>query len=615
MNNNFHLGRLSAENARLHGDKTAFFKKNKSTNAWDAVSWSEIDETVKRLAAAFIANGVQVQDKVGIFSQNMVEIVMVDLALQSIRAVAVPMYATQTADQVAYIAKDAHTEIIFAGEQFQFNEVVKAINTGDTPIRQIVGIDPSIDFQGVTQAIRWNDFIKSAEQGDFSAEMQTRESQLNEDDLALLIYTSGTTGEPKGVMLTHENANGCLRIHKARLTALQHNYTSLCFLPLSHIFERGWTYVCMANQMPIYINQNPKEIQKTLREVHPQTMCAVPRFWEKVYSGVNEKIDSFPGLIRKFARHAISVGEQYNLGHRMVGKEPSFLLSLRYKFYEKTLFQVLKKAVGIDKGMLFPCAGSAINEKVNAFMHSVGINLVVGYGLTETFATVTCCNEENHHYNMKTCGELMDEIEIKIDPANNEILLKGKTITKGYYNKPEANKESFTEDGFFRTGDAGQIIPGQVVDGKTRPQQLIMIERIKELFKTSNGKYIAPQQIEMLIENDKYIEQSCIVANDRKYVTALIVPAYEQLENVAREKGIAFSNRAELLANEQIYNFIAQRIASATEGIAAYEQVKYFTLLEKPFTIDNGELTNTLKMKRKVIYKDYAEAIEEMYKH
>lgn len=610
MLENLHLGTFSLENAQRFGNKTAFFRRNDQTKEWLPITWKETHEQVLRMGKALLNFGVKPGDKVGIFSQNMVEIIVIDLALQAIRGVSVPMYATQTAEQVDYIVNDAQIRLIFAGEQYQFDEAAKLVGKNQN-LETIVGIDDAIDFKGFSIAQRFEEFLK---QGDGKPELQTeydeRQKQLNLEDMSILIYTSGTTGEPKGVVLTAKNAHQALKIHKARMHMLfNEGTTSMSFLPLSHIFERGWSYVCMMAQVPIYVNRNPKEIQKTLKEVRPSFMCAVPRFWEKVYSGVQEKLDSFPSLVRKFAYHAIEVGKEYNLGCRMTGKEPSAWLKFRYAFYNKTLFNALRKVVGVDRGVMFPVAGAAASEKVNAFMHSVGINFVVGYGLTETFATVSCYDVENRNYILNSAGELMDDIEVKIDPSNNEILLKSDTITPGYYNKPEANKASFTEDGFFRTGDAGRIIQGK------RRQEIVIVERIKELFKTSNGKYIAPQQIEMLLEGDKYVDQSCVIADGRKYVTALIVPDYAQVESFAAQNGIAYASRQELLANAKVQELFTKNIAAAVGKLAAYEQVKYFALLDRPFDMAKNELTNTLKMKRKVINEHFAEQIEAMYKN
>lgn len=598
---------MVSQRGTKYPEKPCISYKNMQTGAWETETWGQMKDRVDALAKAYISLGLKPQDKIGIFAQNMREIVEADFAIHSAKMVAVPMYATSASEYIEYIVNDGKIEAIFVGEQYQFDQVAMFFGKNQY-LKHVIAIDPKIDTKGIEGVIRFNDFIKLGQNdAKIDEELKTRRENLCDDDLAILIYTSGTTGEPKGVMLTYENAETAVRLNSERMPNVCEGVTSLAFLPFSHIFERGWFYLCMSQMVHVYVNQNPKEILQTLKEVHPNMMCAVPRFWEKVYDGVHEKIDSFPSLLRKLTYHSLEIGKEYNIGCRMVGKEASLLLRLRYKFYEKTLFNVLRKAIGIDKGTFFPCAGSQTSEKVNIFMHSVGINLVVGYGLTETFATVSCYPHDNRNYNLKTVGDILPDIEAKVG-EDRELLLKGKTITKGYYNKPEANKNAFTEDGFFRTGDAVELL-----DGPNGTKQIVMIERIKELFKTSNGKYIAPQMLEMALEGDPYIEQSAVIADLRKYVTALIFPNYSKLEAYAKDNGIAYSSRADLIANEKVQAFYTELVAKTMEGKAAYEQVKYFTLLEHGFSPDNGELTLTLKLKRKVINQHYAEAIEKMY--
>lgn len=331
-------------------------------------------------------------------------------------------------------------------------------------------------------------------------------------------------------------------------------------------------------------------------------MCAVPRFWEKVYIGVNDKIDSFSPFMQKLMRRAIRIGRERNLEYRRYDKKVPTLLAFQYWIYSNTLFKVLKKVIGLDNGRFFPTAGAALSNDVNIFLHSVGLNICVGYGLTESCATVSCYNPYNRDYEVESAGDVMPEVEVKIG-ENDEILLRGKTITEGYYNKPQANAESFV-DGWFRTGDAGYL---------TEKGRLVIRERIKELYKTSNGKYVAPQQVENCLCVDKYIEQAAIIGDQRKYVSALIVPAFPALEAYAEAAKIKFNSREELIQNPKIVEFIEARIQQAQKELAAYEQVKKFTLLAQPFTPDNGELTLTLKLKRKVINQHYEQAIENMY--
>ncbi|MBP5458136.1 MAG: long-chain fatty acid--CoA ligase [Paludibacteraceae bacterium] len=597
-----HIGNLVFENAKKYGQKVALKYKDNISNRWMSVSWSELCERVKQIAYSLIELGVKEEEKIAIFSQNMAEIIEVDLACQALRATAVPMYATSSTSQIEYIIKDAEIELIFAGEQYQFDRSVEALHA-DTPLKKIVVIDSSVDTKGESAAILFSDFLdRGAKSQTAQSLFEERFSRLSSDDLCTLIYTSGTTGEPKGVMLTDANYMQAMKIHDIRLTNVDNTQSSLCFLPLSHVFERAWTYYCLHKGIVIYINSNPREILGALKEVHPNLMCAVPRFWEKVYAGVNEKIDTFPSVLRKIARHAIAVGKKRNISYLSLDKKVPTLLEWRYQFYNKTLFHILKKAIGIEKGVMFPCAGSQLAEEVNVFLHSVGVNIVVGYGLTETTATVSCYNPWGKDFDVESVGDLMPELEMKLG-ENNEILLKGKTITKGYYNKPQANEESFV-DGWFRTGDAGRVLPNG---------RLVIIERIKELYKTSNGKYIAPQQVENKLVVDKYIEQVAIIGDQRKFVSALVVPAYDLLKEYAAEQNISYTSMEELLQTPKVYSFFEARIQSLLSDLAAYEQVKKFKLLPKPFTPDNDELTLTLKLKRKVINLHYEKEIEEMY--
>lgn len=419
-------------------------------------------------------------------------------------------------------------------------------------------------------------------------------------DLANILYTSGTTGESKGVMLHHSCFEFGIKAHYGRLKTLSDNDVIMNFLPFTHIFERAWSYLCIDMGCTLCINLRPADIQKTIKEIRPTAMCSVPRFWEKVYAGVMEKINETTGVKKKLMLDALKVGKEYNIDCLMNGKEPSPILKLKYKFYEKTIYSLLKKTIGIENGNFFPTAGAAIPPKVEEFVRSVGINMIAGYGLTETTATVTC--QWIDDFKIGSVGRVLPGVEIKIG-ENNEILVKGETVTKGYYNKEAITKDAFTPDGWFHTGDAGYIEDGR----------LYLTDRIKDLFKTSNGKYIAPQAIETKLVVDKYIDQISIIADQRKYVSALIVPEYSQVKAYAESKGIKYSDMKELLAKPEIQELFRMRIDTLQQEFAHYEQIKKFTLLPEPFSMEKGELTNTLKIKRPVLMKNYAAQIEKMY--
>ncbi len=596
-----HFGEMVFEKAKNFADRTALKYRDIHDEVWKNISWKQLADQVSVIAKALISLGVKEEDKVALFSQNMEEIIAVDFACQAVRATAVPLYATSSSSQVEYIVNDADIHLLFAGEQMQYDTAVEVLNRSER-LRTIVAIDKNIQLKGVDAAISLEDFLKHGEGEAFEEEMMARRSHLSEHDLTTLIYTSGTTGEPKGVIIRQSNYQQAMKIHDIRLTNITDKDLSLSFLPLTHIFERAWTYLCLHKNVVVAVNQNPKQILTALKEVRPTMMCAVPRFWEKIYMGVNEKIESFSPFMQKWMRRAIKIGERYNLEYRRYGKTAPLSLYLRYKFYNATLFNLLKKVLGLENGNFFPTAGAALSDDVNVFLHSVGFNIIVGYGLSESTATVACYNPNNEDYDIHSTGEIMPEVEVKLG-ENNEILLRGKTISEGYYNKPEATASAF-EDGWFKTGDAGSI---------TKEGRLVVTERIKELFKTSNGKYVAPQQVEGKLIVDKYMEQVSIIADQRKFVSALVVPAYSALEAYAETAKIEYGSIEELLKNPKIVAFYEGRIQMAQSELSAYEQVKKFTLLSKPFTMEADELTPTLKMKRKVIAEHYAKEIEAMY--
>ena len=391
-----------------------------------------------------------------------------------------------------------------------------------------------------------------------------------------------------------------MRIHDIRLPMVTDKDLSMCFLPLTHIFEKAWSYYCLHKGVTIAINQDPKMIQKTLPEVHPTLMCNVPRFWEKVYAGVHEKINSSSSTMKKIFLDAIETGRKYNLDYKNKSIPAPFGLKLKFEMYNKTVFNLLKRVLGIERGRFFPVAGAPLSDTVNEFLQSVNIPIVYGYGLSETTATV--CFYPEIGFQFGSIGEVMPDVQVRIDPENSEILVKGKTVMSGYYNKPAENEKAFTEDGYFRTGDAGRM------EGNT----LFFTERIKDLYKTSNGKYIAPQAIEMVMSGDQYIEQIAVIGDQRKFVSALIVPAYPLLEKYAEEKGLAVGSREELVRNKEILRLIETHIEENQKNLASYEKIKRFTLLSEPFTM-GSELTDTLKLRRSVILKKYADPIEKMY--
>lgn len=592
---------LIHQQAKKYGDRVALKHRDYKTNTWIPTTWKQFSETVAIVSNALIELGVGVQENIGVFTQNKPESLFMDFGAFGVRAVTVPLYATSSEAQVHYILEDAQIRYLFVGEQQQYDVAFRVMALSST-LKQIVVFDRDVKLDPRDEStIYLDDFLATGKALQHQAEVDKRSAESDTEDLMNILYTSGTTGESKGVMLTHAGYESVMDAHSERFPGLGENDVIINFLPFTHVFERAWSCWCLCVGAELNINLRPQDIQMTIKEVRPTAMCSVPRFWEKVYAGVQEVIGGATGVKKTLMQDAIKVGREHNVEYVCKGKTPPMWLHLKYKFYEKTIYSVLKKTIGLDRGAFFPTAGAAIPPAVQDFVLSVGINMVAGYGLTESIATVSC--ENNFDHAVGSVGKLMPHMQIKFG-ENDEILLKGPAITKGYYKKEAATKAAFTEDGWFRTGDAGYM----------KDDFLYLTERIKDLFKTSNGKYIAPQAIETKMVVDRYIDQISIIADERKFVAALIVPDYKLVEKFAEKKGIKYESMAELLKNEEVIELFKERIDTLQQQFAHYEQIKKFTLLTEPFSMAKGELTNTLKIKRSVLNKNYAAEIEAMYK-
>lgn len=596
----YHFAELIQRQAEKYGNRTALKHRDNATGKWLKISWREFSDKVMLTAKAMAEFGIKVQENIGVYSQNMPQCLYTDFGAYGNRVVSIPMYATNSPGQIEYIINDAKIRTLFVGEQLQYNNAFK-VQKDSKYLERLVVFDPAVKMNPEDKtSIYFDDFLRLGDNAHAESTVKIRMTEAVPEDLATIIYTSGTTGESKGVMLPHSCYLEAMRIHDVRLPLVTDKDLSMSFLPMTHIFEKAWCYYCLHKGVTIAINQDPKMIQKTLPEVHPTLMCNVPRFWEKVYAGVHEKINSASPAMKKIFLDAIETGRRYNLEYKNKGIPAPCSLKLKFQFYNKTVFTLLKKVLGIERGRFFPVAGAPLSDTINEFLQSVNIPIAYGYGLSETTATV--CFYPEIGFQFGSIGEVMPGVQVKIDPGNNEILVKGNTVMSGYYNKPEETKKAFTEDGFFRTGDAGRL------EGNT----LFFTERIKDLYKTSNGKYIAPQAIEMVMSGDNYIEQIAVIGDQRKFVSALIVPAYPLLEKYAGEKGISFESREELVKNKDIIRFIEARVEEHQKNLASYEKIKRFTLLPEPFMM-GCELTDTLKLRRPVVLQKYATEIEAMY--
>jgi len=540
------------------------------------------------------------QEKIAVFAQNCIQYLYTDFGAYGIRVVSIPFYATSSEQQIQFMINDGSVRYLFVGEQEQYDKAHRVAPLCPT-LERIVVFDSSVRISTHDpHGLYFEDFLKLGEGLPRQSEVEELWHQANEDDLCNILYTSGTTGDSKGVMLTYGQYHAAMEAN-GKCVPVTKDDKVINFLPLTHIFERGWSYLALTMGAQLIINTYPKEIQQSLRETHPTCMSSVPRFWEKVYVGVKEKIDSASPVQRKLFLHALAVGKKRNVEYLAHGKRVPLPVEMEYRLVNSTILSLVRKQLGLIRPNIFPTAGAYVSPEVEEFVHSIGLKMVVGYGLTESLATVSC-DHLDEGYTIGSVGRPIEGIEIKIG-ENEEILLKGPTITKGYYKRDTTNAAAFDKDGFFHTGDAGYLKDGE----------LFLKERIKDLFKTSNGKYIAPQMIEGLLLVDKFVEQVAVVADQRKFVSALIVPEYNILEEWARENGIAFDDREELCSNKKVIAMMAERIETLTQGLASYEKIKKFVLLAHHFSMENGELTNTLKLRRPVVYKSYKDVINKIY--
>ncbi len=597
---NSHLSRLVHDVAAKMGNREALIYKDFGGSQWKSYSWNDFSQTVKIVSNAMLNMGVKVQENIGVFSQNSVQYLFTDFGAWGVRAITIPFYATSSEQQIQFMINDAKIRFLFVGEQEQYDKARRVFATCGT-LEKIIVFDPAVYIgEEEKKSIHFEDFLKLGEGLPRQAEVESLQKNATFDDIANILYTSGTTGNSKGVILTHGQYHAALEANH-KCVPVTENDRVINFLPFTHIFEKGWKLLCITVGARLIVNTKPMEVQQSMRETHPTCMSSVPRFWEKVYQGVNEKIEKSSAMQRKLFKHALSIGRKHNIEFLACGRKPPLPLHLEYEMLNRTVFSLVRKELGLENAHFFPTAGAAVSPHVEEFVHSIGINMDVGYGLTESLATVSC-DRVGKPFTIGSVGFPIEGLDVKIS-EEGEILLKGPTITRGYYKRDDITRESFTEDGYFKTGDSGFMQNGE----------LFLKERIKDLFKTSNGKYIAPQMIESKLLVDKYIDQIAIIADQRKFVSALIVPVYPLLEEYAREHDIPFENREDLCENKQIHDMLMERFDTLQQQLAHYEQVKRFTLLPQAFSLSRGELTNTLKIKRRVLNENYKKEIEKMY--
>lgn len=580
MTPEFHIVQSIRNQVIAQNNKVALRFQNKQN--WEELSWHQFGEQNDIASRAMLQLDLQPQDKIAIFAANSEKWTITDLAALQIRCVPVPIYPTNTADQAAYIVNDANARIIFVGAQSQA-DIALSIAERCPQLQAIISYDENINFHGNPIGMSWQAFMDLDTDQQQQAELQSRLADANMSDLMTLIYTSGTTGEPKGVMLDYANFAAQIENHNLAVT-IDASDVSLAFLPLSHVFERCWTFYVLYHGATNCYLTDIGAVREALTDIKPTVMCAVPRFYEKIYSAVHTKVEN-AGLIKKtMFNAAVRLGEAVFAKHQQ-GKQPGLLLQKAHAVADKVVLAKLRDLLGGNIRKM-PCGGAKLEPSIGRFFHAIGINVTLGYGMTETVATISCWRDGK--FDPNSTGEIMPNIEVKIGD-NSEILVRGPTVMRGYYNKPEETAQSFTADGFLKTGDAGYIDANG---------NMFITDRIKDLMKTSGGKYIAPQVIETKLGTDRFIEQIAVVAEARHFVSALVVPSFEALELWAKELNIKYHDRIELIKHSEVVMMFESRIESLQSELAKFERVKKFTLLPKEFSLEQGEITPTLKLRR-----------------
>ena len=592
----YHYVSLFRENIIKYPKKDALM--GRSGSHWIGTTWETLGNITSSLSKALLSLGIQEQDTIGILSQNTPQWSLIDLACLQIRAIVVPIYTTNTPEQALYVMNHAEIKVLFVSDQKQY---LKALSVAKQcpSLQMIVVCDNNVPLTENNYSILWNDFLALGATPQYDTTLQKRIDDRNLNDLFTIIYTSGTTGEPKGVMLSYENLAFQMVGHSERLDTNDSD-TSLSFLPLSHVYERAWTCFCLYKRITVYYLDDTNLVREALSQVRPTLMCAVPRFYEKIFATVHDRADASSFIKRMLFKIAVKTGRRV-LSLKEAGKKPSFLLRNAYNLFDKLVYTKLKAALG-GRIKFMPCGGANLEPSIGRFFQSIGINVKLGYGMTETTATISCWGDD--HFNLQSVGNVMPNVQIRIG-EDNEILVKGGMVMKGYYKNPEETAKAFTPDGYLRTGDAGRL------DGNNN---LFITERIKELMKTSNGKYIAPQMIEGKVGKYNLIEQIAVIADGKKFVSALIVPNFELLSQAVKDLNLKCKSTAEMIKQSQVIEYISKQLQKFQSDLPDYEQIKKFTLLPNAFSIERNEITPTLKLKRKVIYANYSREIEAMYK-
>ena len=580
-----------------YGDKACVACKQNAV--YRDYSWNEFNEMVKNLAFYFLSIGVKKGERIALFAENRYEWWLADMAILSVGAVNVPIYATNSSEEAYYILENSGTTICLVSTEDHLDRVLKAKKKLKTLKSVIIFDEYTKKKAGVMTLSSVLEKGKSYKQ---KGNLEKRIKAGKLDDLATIIYTSGTTGNPKGVMLTNGNFVSQMTNISAELKDFMDERDSfLSFLPLSHVLERTCGYYCpMYIGAKVYFAESIDKLLDNFKEVRPTVVISVPRIYEKIHAGILSQVADAPALKKAIFNWAVKTAQK-NLPYECGDIPKTGLFARRFALADKLVFANLKEALGLNKLRFAISGGGPLSVTDAEFFIGMGIKILEGFGLTET-TPVTNFNRPSE-IAPGSVGRAIPKTTIKISDEG-ELLVKGPQVMKGYYKNPKATKESFTKDGFFKTGDMAVVDD----DGK-----LWITGRIKDIIVTSGGKNIAPQNIESSLKASRFIEQVAIIGDNRKYLSALIVPAFEELKKWAKKNNISFTDQNDLIMNDEINALIGAEIERNTKSYARVEQIRKFRMLDTEWTQETGELTPSQKVKRRIINEKYAKVIESMY--
>ncbi len=581
--------------AKYSDKKNALYYKD--GDDWIGISWKSFGERIDNAAKGLLELGVMENELVAVYSGNKPEWSICDYAIMTIKGSTVAIYATNTSEQAEYIINDAGIKVIFVDDQTQYDNIMKFYK-GNKTLKYIVVFSKSVKIDNDENIMYLDDLYELGKKSDKEGLMKKRLAAGTPDDISTVIYTSGTTGDPKGALLAHKSFyvefDGLNRGFP-----MGENDIELVFLPLSHVYGKCSLYWVQSKGGTQYFCYDTNKIVEYFQEVKPTYMVGVPRLYEKMYAAIYANVEKASGVKKKLFEWGIATGKRYRYTE-IEGKGVSLPLRLKHAIAYKLVLEKIRDLLG-GKLNFFSAGGAPLGKDIEEFFFAANIFIAQGYGLTETAP----CGSFNipAAFKFGTVGKPIPGNDIKI-AQDGEILIKGDNVMKGYWGNQEATKEVMTEDGYFMTGDIGMIDE----DGFLK-----VTDRKKDIIVTANGKNVAPQGIESKIGQDFYIEQAVIIGDKLKYLSALIVPSFPELEEYAKEKGINYSSHEELIKNQEIISFYKERIEEKSKGLAHFEQIQKFVLMAEAFSIERGEITPTMKIKRKVIAENYADVIKSLY--